>query len=58
MCNLNNIISPTATRGAGDRVVWKEEKDWEYTVRTGYNMLMHEKEEGRPRAITGKWKNL
>jgi ribonuclease HI len=41
-----------------DRLVWREEHNGEYTVKSGYRLLMQEKEEGRRRGILGDWKSL
>jgi hypothetical protein len=41
-----------------DRLVWKEEKDGEYQVRSGYRFLMTEKEEGRRRGTAGNWRSI
>ncbi|GAU37102.1 hypothetical protein TSUD_278890 [Trifolium subterraneum] len=41
-----------------DRLVWQEEQNGEYTVRSGYRVLLREKEEGRPRGVSGSWKPL
>jgi hypothetical protein len=41
-----------------DRLVWKEEQDGEYKVRSGYRLLMNEKEDVRMRGLAGNWKSL
>ncbi|GAU50216.1 hypothetical protein TSUD_29020 [Trifolium subterraneum] len=39
-----------------DSLVWKEEKNGEYMVRSGYKHLLREKEVGRRRGIIGSWR--
>jgi hypothetical protein len=41
-----------------DRLVWKEEQNGEYTVKSGYRLLMHEKEEMQRIGVIGSWKSL
>ncbi|PNX79373.1 pentatricopeptide repeat-containing protein [Trifolium pratense] len=41
-----------------DKLVWKEEQNGEYTVKSGYRILMEAKEAGRRRGIEGSWKCL
>ncbi|GAU48478.1 hypothetical protein TSUD_291630 [Trifolium subterraneum] len=38
-----------------DRLVWREEQNREYTVKSRYRILMQEKEEGRRRGMEGSW---
>ncbi|MCI17481.1 polynucleotidyl transferase ribonuclease H fold, partial [Trifolium medium] len=52
------ITVPLLREVSEDRMVWQEEQNEEYTVKPGYRLLMHEKEEGRRRGIIGSWKSL
>ncbi|MCH94606.1 ribonuclease H protein, partial [Trifolium medium] len=52
------LAVPLFGESCEDRLVWKEEHNGEYTVKSGYKLLMKEKEEGRRRGLTGSWKEL
>ncbi|GAU30587.1 hypothetical protein TSUD_392780 [Trifolium subterraneum] len=52
------LAVPLLSEVREDRMVWKEEENGEYTVRSGYKLLMREKEVGRRYGVTGSWKNL
>jgi ribonuclease HI len=41
-----------------DKLVWQEEQNGEYTVKSGYRILMQAKEEGRRRGMEGSWRCL
>jgi hypothetical protein len=52
------LAVPLVVEVQEDRLVWKEEQNGEYTVRSGYRLLMQEHEERVCREVKGDWRSL
>jgi hypothetical protein len=52
------LAVPLVVEVQEDRLVWKEEQNGEYTVRSGYRLLMQEHEERVCPEVKGDWRSL
>ncbi|GAU27412.1 hypothetical protein TSUD_356480 [Trifolium subterraneum] len=52
------LVVPLIREVQEDRIVWQEEQNGEYTVKSGYRILMKAKDEERCRRVEGSWKCL